>query len=88
MNKTEKLYRKIKNNPKNVKFEEIEQFLLNMGFEERQSREGSSHYIFYHKRLEGNIVIPKPHKGKEVKSVYIKKALISIEMLEKEGCIK
>lgn len=82
MSRREKLYQKIKNNPKNVRFEEIEQLLLNIGFEERQARKGSSHYIFYHERLKNNIVIPKPHQGKHVKPIYIRKALTGIEILE------
>ncbi|MDI6736132.1 MAG: type II toxin-antitoxin system HicA family toxin [bacterium] len=83
MSMIEKLYQKIKNNPKNVRFEEIERLLLNIGFEERQAQKGSSHYIFYHKKLKNNIVIPKPHQAKHVKPIYIKKALIGIEILER-----
>ncbi|MDI6780703.1 MAG: type II toxin-antitoxin system HicA family toxin [bacterium] len=83
MSKIEKLFEKIKNNPKNVRFDEIEQFLLDIGFEERQARRGSSHYIFYHEKLEKNVVIPKPHKDKQVKPIYIKKALMAIEILER-----
>lgn len=86
MKKTEKLLIKIENNPKNVRFEEIEQVFLSKGFEERQARRGSSHYIFYHKELERIVTIPKPHKSKNVKPVYIKKALTAIRILEeKEG---
>lgn len=40
MNKIEKLFGKIENNPKNVRFDEIEQLLLGRGFEERQARGG------------------------------------------------
>ena len=78
MKKADKLLKRIENNPKDVRFEEIEQVLLSKGFEERQARGGSSHYVFYHENLEKNVVIPKPHKSKNIKSIYIKKALKAI----------
>lgn len=84
MKKTDKLLKRIENNPKDVRFEEIELVLLGKGFGERQARRGSSHYIFYHESLEKNVVIPKPHKAKNVKPVYIKKALTAIWNLEKK----
>lgn len=67
----EKSYQKIKNNPKNVSFEEIQKLLSKIGgFEFRNN--SSSHCVFYHPDLIEHICIPK---DKPIKSVYIKKAI-------------
>ncbi len=71
----EKLYRKIKNNPKDVNFEEIKKLLTKWGgFEFRNN--SSSHYIFYHPDLVDNISIPKKSP---IKSIYIKRAIKMFE---------
>jgi len=46
MSKIEKQIASIRNNPTNVKFETLEKILLNLGFEIKQARSGSSHYTF------------------------------------------
>ena len=42
--KKEKLLKKLKNNPRTVKFKEIDKILKDIGFERRQPAKGSSHY--------------------------------------------
>ncbi|MBR3746374.1 MAG: type II toxin-antitoxin system HicA family toxin [Selenomonadaceae bacterium] len=74
MSKLEKLLQRIRNNPKTVRFEEIEKLLLRHGFIESQSGGGSSHYIF--KRDETFITIPR--HGKFVNEVYILKAIAAL----------
>ncbi|MCL0041698.1 hypothetical protein M1N12_01300 [Peptococcaceae bacterium] len=44
MTKKEKLLKKLKNNPRTVKFKEIDKILKDIGFERRQPAKGSSHY--------------------------------------------
>ncbi len=44
MSKRDKLLKKLRNNPQNVKFETIQKLLLSFGFKERQPKGGSSHY--------------------------------------------
>ena len=75
MSKLEKLLERIKNNPKTVRFEEIERVLLRRGFNERQSGGGSSHYIF--KKEDKYVTIPR--HGKFVKEIYINQALALLE---------
>ena len=71
----EKLYRKIKNNPKDVSFDEIHNLLTKVGgFGCRN--DGSSHYVFYHPDLVDHITIPKRNP---IKPIYITKAIKSFE---------
>jgi predicted RNA binding protein YcfA (HicA-like mRNA interferase family) len=80
MSHYEKLYRKIKNNPKNVRFNEIDKLLTNVGGFERRNK-GTSHYIYSHPDLKAiddyvNIPYKKPH----IKARYIKKAIEKFEL--------
>ncbi|WP_366924314.1 hypothetical protein MFMK1_001300 [Metallumcola ferriviriculae] len=45
MTKLEKLLQKVKNNPKQVRFQELDKILIRSGFTRRQPGIGSSHYI-------------------------------------------
>lgn len=76
----EKLYEKIKNNPKNVRFDEIDKLLTNVGGFERRNK-GGSHYIYSHPDLKNiddyiNIPYKKPH----IKSRYIIKAIEKFDL--------
>jgi len=42
----EKLLQSIRNNPKSVRFEELDKVLRNTGFERKQSGKGTSHYRY------------------------------------------
>ena len=74
MSKLEKLLQRIKNNPKTVRFEEIEKVLLRRGFIETQAGGGSSHYIF----KKDDVFVTIPRHGKFVDEVYINKAVKAI----------
>lgn len=78
MGVAKKLYDKIKGNPKNVKFEDIEKLLVvHGGFRKREAK--GSHAVYKHDSLTGikeYITIPR---AKPVKSIYIKKALLLFE---------
>ena len=76
MSQFEKLLEKIKNNPKSVRFEELEKVLLRYGFTERQSSGGSSHYIF--KRDNQNFTIPR--HGQFVKAVYVLQVIDALNL--------
>lgn len=62
-----KLAGKILNNPKDVNFEELRRLLEGFGYECRQPRSGSSHYIF---RIKGSMPISVP-KDKPVNKKYV-----------------
>ncbi len=59
MARKEKLFSKIKTNPRNARFADVRQLLLDAGFGERQPRGGSSHVIFFHIALEQIVVLTK-----------------------------
>ena len=72
-----KLYKSIKNNPYDVRFEEIDKLLTKVGgFEVRN--DGSSHYIYYHPDWPDNISVPK---DRPVKPIYIKRALRAFDFV-------
>lgn len=77
MSKREKLICKLKNNPKNARFEELQTLLLNFKFEERQPGGGSSHYTYTY----GSYVLTIP-KDKPVNFVYVKKVIKAIEEIQ------
>lgn len=77
MSKREKLLKKLRNNPKNIKFETIQKLLLSFGFKERQPKGGSSHYTY----TLDSIIITVP-KHKPVNSIYVKKVIKIIDSLD------
>lgn len=78
MSQLEKLLLRIKNNPKTVRFDELDKILKRLDFEVRQPKGGSSHYIY----TKGNFVLCIPKHNSYIKQVYVEKV---IEFLEKEG---
>ena len=73
MSKREKLFEKIRNNPRAVRFEEIDLLLTQCGFSKRQPRGGSSHYFYAYGVYNITIARHKPYvhfKGvKEILSI-------------------
>jgi len=82
MSRFEKLLLGMKQNPKNVSFEELDKVLKKCGFERRNPGSGSSHYTYAHPQLMDILTVPK---SRPVKAVYVKRALQLIELLDKEG---
>lgn len=81
MTKAEKLLQKVRNNPKQVTFAELDTLLRRLGFDCRQAGGGSSHFNYKHPLFPGErITIPyhRPH----VKPVYVEHALEMIERVE------
>lgn len=68
---------KIRNNPKNVRFEVLDKVLRKAGFKARKPKSGSSHYTY--KKGYSILTIPK---HTPVVVCYVKKAL---EFIEKEA---
>jgi hypothetical protein len=52
---------KIRNNPKGVRFEELDLLLTWHGFERRQSKRGTSHYVYRRGHYVITIARHKPH---------------------------
>ena len=75
MSKRDKQLQAIRNNPKNVSFETIQNVLLNNGFVESTPGGGSSHYTYSKASYRVTVVRDKP-----VNSIYIKKAISIIDL--------
>lgn len=69
MSQLEKLWQRIRNNPKTVRFSELEKILQGEDYSCRQPRKGSSHYIFS-KPGQDPLTIPK--NGSYVKEKYVR----------------
>ncbi|EEH97396.1 hypothetical protein CSBG_01022 [Clostridium sp. 7_2_43FAA] len=79
MGRDEKLYEKIKNNPKSVTFEEIDRLLVNVAGFTKRNGSRASHFFYKHEKLKdinGFVNIPY---AKPIKSIYIKKAIKAFE---------
>ena len=77
----EKLRAKIAQNPKNVRFEDLETLLYAYGFTMRQPRGGSSHHYFQLSSKSGTLVqFTIPYHRPHVKPAYVKLVLETLEM--------
>lgn len=75
MSKLEKLLAKIRNNPKTVRFEELDKILTRAGFARRQSRKGSSHFVY---TKAGVMSVTVPFKTPYILAVYVEEAIVAI----------
>ena len=76
MNKKEKLLKKIRQNPKNVRFKDVDKLLLSLGFEKWQR---GSHATYVLKK-QGRITIPfqKPF----ILPIYVKEVLKLLDEMD------
>ena len=72
MSKLEKLLERIKNSPKQVRFDELDKLLIKVGFERRQPRGGSSHYIYIKGSARVTVPFHQPHIGEAYVKLVIK----------------
>ena len=77
MSKLEKLLQRIKNNPKTVRFEELDKILINAGYERTQPGSGSSHYSY---RKQGRNPITIPHQRPFIHEVYVCKVVRELNL--------
>lgn len=78
MSKADKLLQRMKNNPKNVKFEDIESLLNGLEFKIRSK---GSHYTF--KKDRNIIMVVKPHGSKKFTAMADVKKILAY--LKEEG---
>lgn len=67
----EKLLQRVINNPKTVRFEEVDKILIKDGFTRRQSRKGTSHYVY----TKGDKFITIPFHKPYIKKIYVERAI-------------
>lgn len=78
--KREKLFIQIKQNPKNVRFDDLKKLYEMFGFEVKKPRRGS-HYVC--ELDEYTISLPKPHKNKKHVGIrYVKMAISTFEEIK------
>lgn len=77
MSKRDKLRRKLKNNPKGVKFGDLETLLMQFGF--ILARVKGSHHFFQYQQGDIKAIMVVPVHGNTVKPQYVKD---SIEILD------
>jgi hypothetical protein len=80
MSKKEKLLDKIKNNPKAVPFDDLDNILIWYGFKKRSSGSGTSH-VYY---TFGMHHISVPYKRPYVKDIYVKQILDILDQIDQE----
>ncbi len=80
MTKRQKQLEKIRNNPKNVRFEELDKLLHEFGFTRRQPRSGSSNFIYVRDKLRLTIPMNRPH----LREVYVKSVVKLLDEIENE----
>jgi len=66
-----KLYDKIKNNPRAVRFSELDKILRSAGFTKRQPSGGSSHFIYIKDDKSLSVPFDQPH----IKRIYVERAI-------------
>jgi predicted RNA binding protein YcfA (HicA-like mRNA interferase family) len=78
MSQTEKLLERFRQNPRNVRFEEMDKLLLALGFEKRQKGSHATYIL----KGQGRITIPfrKPF----ILPVYVKEVLNLLDEMTKE----
>jgi len=73
MNKREKLFKRLKNNPNNATFLDIQTLLKQEGFD--LDRVTGSHHVF----IKGDITFVVPVHENKVKAVYVRRVIELIE---------
>lgn len=76
MGQREKLLERIRNNPKDVAFDDLDKLLQWHGFERRNP--GGSHYV-YSRAGATHLTVPR---ARPLRSVYVRQALALLESLQ------
>jgi predicted RNA binding protein YcfA (HicA-like mRNA interferase family) len=74
MTKREKALKRFRDNPQNVRFDEMHKMLLSLGFESKNS--GSSHFVYRMKKVPS---ITIPHRIPFLLPIYVKQVLAIID---------
>ncbi len=82
MTKKEKLLQRVKNNPKDTKFSEVQQLLKDAEFRENSQRAEAAITIYYHESLDRIVTLTKGTK--RLPEYQVKDALRALQILEGE----
>lgn len=75
VSKIQKLLERIRRNPRQVRFEELDKILLRYGFTKSQPSGGSSHYIY----VKGTLMLVIPFRLPHIKAIYVERAIKLLE---------
>lgn len=75
-----KLLEKVRNNPKNVTFQELERLMNGAGFSCNPGK--GDHYRFTHPKLNHPIIVDSRGKRKDLAPIYVKRCIEYIEYLD------
>ena len=81
MTRQQRRLAKIKLSPRQVRFNNMASVLQDAGFEMRQSRHGTSHYVFYHDALDRVVVLVTHGKNDILPHYQVGKALTALDNL-------
>jgi predicted RNA binding protein YcfA (HicA-like mRNA interferase family) len=82
MTKKNKRWQRLIQNPKGVRFSDLDAILIDSGYEKRQSAIGSSHYVYSHPQAESLVVLVSPWKNDMLPEYQVKKAIKSLQQVE------
>lgn len=90
MSTKQKALDKMRQNPRGVRFDEIDKVLLWYGFTQRQPRGGSSHYVYVPPDAVAALpeVPPRltvPYKRPFIKQFYVKQMLAIVDAIDAAG---
>lgn len=84
MAKKDKRLQHIFQNPKNVRFSNLDAILTEYGYEQRQSGKGSSHFVYSHPDIDILIVLVSHGRNDILPEYQVKKAIKSLKRLLEE----
>ncbi len=81
MSKKEKRLQRILQNPKDVRFSELDAVLTEYGYERRQSDKGGSHYVYSHPEVNMLVTLVSHGQDDILPEYQVKKAIKSLKLL-------
>ena len=81
MTRKQKRLAKIRANPRHVRFKNLASILRDAGFEMRQSKRGTSHYVFHHNALDMVVVLVTHGKNDILPDYQVRRALTALDVL-------
>ena len=82
MENIEKLIAQLRVRKRNTRFRDLERMLLRLGFAERRSKKGTSHFVFSHPRLMQHVTLVSHGKNDPVPIYQVNDVIKALEELD------
>lgn len=82
MKNIDKLIEQFSARKRNIRFREIEKVLLQLGFVERKSKKGTSHFVFSHPRLIYNVTLVLHGKSDYIPTYQVNDVIRALKELK------